>query len=161
MSKVLCLLSFLLNVCYLSLDALTVLPSRELRLSNVRADNELRNKLPKLPKFSPIDFNNIAAGLLVERVRLARIRRSYMELQQLYIACIEELQVIPRYMKIWPDPASCTIQSVSSASRTTASSSSRSVSGASGSEDSSDSSDHTISSHGSGLLSPSSDSSHH
>lgn len=174
MYKFLCTVSLLLSVCCLSLDALTVLPSR--RLSAAQAESSFERKaasrLPvRLPEFSPIDSHGIVAELLAARVKFSRIKQNYMLLQKLYMTQVEELHeelqelisvapvapivpLIPRYMKIWPEYKHReTIQSFSSASHTTGSSSGRSAA----STDSSDS-NCTISSHGSRLLSPSSDS---
>ncbi|HLB93831.1 MAG TPA: hypothetical protein VJJ81_01155 [Candidatus Babeliales bacterium] len=143
MSKSLCLLSLVLSMCCLKLDALTVMPNRT-----------------KLPEFSPIDSNSLAAKLLAERVKKARISRCYAQLQALYIAHVGELQELVQvapirlpYMKIWPEPEF----------KTTVVSSGRSSSSGSGSTSptsavDSSGSKRTISSPDSRLLSPSSDS---
>lgn len=146
MSKSLCLLSLVLSMCCLKLDALTVMPNRT-----------------KLPEFSPIDSNSLAAKLLAERVKKARISRCYAQLQALYIAHVGELQELVQvapirlpYMKIWPEPEFKT--TVASSGRSSSSSSRGSGSTSPTSAADSSGSKRTISSPDSRLLSPSSDS---
>ena len=165
MSKFLCSVSFLVSTCCLSLNAIAELPPApalfKVSFSPINLDITPARFL-KTHTDPDLHILELRCALWAERAKVASFKRNYARLRALYIAHVGELQQLVQmapvvletsYMKVWPESLADTVQSFSSASRTTGSNS-----GKTADSDSSSDSGSTISSTGSRLLSPSSDS---